>query len=482
MNEVGGPATIRSLFGSALQLRPYQQEAIAAWRKAGDKGVLEMGTGTGKTLTSLAAVHQAWPKYKMVLVACPTRILVDQWVAEIKRAFPTAPVFAMRGAAWEKAYPIDEVPVFVVGTLNGMCRPRFAGWVTRNVPKDASLLIIDEAHRAGSVMFSKILDLPVAGRLGLSATPHRTWDERGNHRLSAGLGDTVFQFGIGDAIANGHLSEYRYHIHPVPMSPAEREAYQELSLKLLMTLGAKGFDGRKQTLPAFMAALEERDPEGAQIVKNIMIQRTKFHKEAIGKESAILDVVRGNDLDKCLVYCNTIRHVGIIRRVLKDEGHVSTQYTSAEGTLERKLALEAFREGMVTFLVAIKCLDEGVDLPDCRSAVIVSSSATTREFIQRRGRLLRKAAGKTLADIHDLLVLPVDPESFHGGLGDADAGLIGKELRRAAIFADHAVNREEVRARIRDIADKLGISPDLALNVEFVGLASGELEDDDDGE
>lgn len=474
-----GAAAVQSLFGSVLQLRPYQQEAIRAWQEAGRRGVLEMGTGTGKTLTALAAIHVSWPKHQMVLVACPTRILVDQWLGEIRRAFPSAPAFAVRSQTkWEQAVPLGDVPVFIVGTLHAMCRLRFTEWSKRHVKPEESLLIIDEAHRAGAPTFSKVLNVPCQDRLGLSATPHRTWDEAGNGRLVAGLGQTVFQYGLGEAIAAGHLSPYRYHIHPLPMSERERDDYVGESIKLVMTLGTHGFDPKRHQLPAFLAQLEARDPEAALDVKRIMIRRAKHHKEACGKPTVVADVVRGNDLEKCLVYCNTKDHVELIRQVLKREGLESVRYTSSEDPGQRQAALDVFRDGVVPFLVAIKCLDEGVDLPDTRNAIIVSSSATTREFIQRRGRLLRKAPGKALADIHDLLVLPVDPESFHGKLTDADLGLIGKELRRASLFAEHAVNRDEARATIATLAGKLGIPPALALDVEFTGLVGDEVEEE----
>lgn len=447
-----------TVLSTGLTPRPYQETAIQNWLDNDGIGILNMATGTGKTLTSLFAVDHLWPRVRMVVVACPTVVLVEQWTDAIREAFPESAIFEISGdGPWRDAAPLPEGPTFLVGTYHSLSKDWFRKWAERNLARDRTALITDEVHRSGAPTFSRVYQLPAAYRMGLSATPTRDWDQKGNARIRSTLDQEVFYFGLDEAIERDYLVPYTYHVHILPLTEEEREAYGEISQKVNKMLLSLGFDPEEHSLPTFLEDQRSENPDLVERIEKLLYKRSDILKEARGKERHLRKVFAQHDLERCLVYCNTKDQVAYYVDVLQDEGKTPVVYTSDQSYEERRQALRAFEEGNVDFIVAIRCLDEGVDIPEARDAILISSSSTVREYIQRRGRLLRPSDDKEEAAIHDLVVLPTDPETETSELKSHERAAIQKEFLRAYIFNRLALNRDENKAKIDECLEEFDV-------------------------
>lgn len=454
-SSLTGP--IRSPIGLQAQLFPHQEEAIRAWENAGHRGILEMATGTGKTLTALAAVSPFAERGDLVIVLVPGVELAHQWAEVIERRVDGAAVqICGTNEPWLTALApflqrwrlLSLRPRttslrrahFVVATMDTAAGEAF---LKRLVPAaDRSVLVIDEVHRIGSPSRRRSLALPSPKRLGLSATPERAWDRTGNQVIRSDVGPIVYRFPLEKAVGQ-YLTPYEYRPRLVSLDPDERAEYQSLSEQIrdvFLALTSKHPEARGD----LNSLLEVCTPDEARNLQLLLFHRAEVLKEARRKSALVHELADDPNIRRCLIYCNDEKQVENTRRALSATARSFAVFTSARlGHAERKTVLRDFEEGLFDFLITIRCLDEGVDIPGAVHALILASSRSDREFIQRRGRILRKAPNKDFSVIHDPIVIPIILDEDGRPLNTIEPheqSIIANELHRAELFARPARN------------------------------------------
>ena len=415
----------------------HQGKAVAAWCAAGFRGVLEMATGSGKTISSMIGAHRLYQEYKplLIVVAAPYVPLIEQWCDEISQFGLTPVNLTTAGGAAKRARELQklkrrlrarlsDVEVVVV-SHDTLCTPEFvASTETFNCTR---LLIADEAHNLGRPAF--INDPPefFEHRLGLSATPIRQYDEEGTDALFGFFGAVAFRFTLEEAIGRC-LVEYDYYVHPVYLTETEMGEWFDLTGKIKQN--AWRSDGGK--------------PD--EYVAKLLRDRRALLETASGKISKLrmlLDDEDVGNLRHTLVYTSDKGpdQLHNVNRLLRDKNMLFHQLTAEETANrdEAKRIMRSFQDGEIQVLTAKRVLDEGVNIPQICKAFILASTTVERQWVQRRGRLLRtcSAIGKTRSVIHDLLALPPGMDEDL----DPDArGLVRSELRRAQEFARLARN------------------------------------------
>jgi superfamily II DNA or RNA helicase len=434
-----------------ITLRNYQQKAIIAWLGNECQGFLEMATGTGKTITALAASVQLFEREKQlaVIIAVPYQHLVDQWQEEAKK-FGYQPILAYQNKTrWVKVLN-EQILEFKAGyrghmsvitthtTFASVDFQRIIGQLDSN---NKALLIADEAHHLGAEESRKAYPQNIPYRLALSATPDRWFDDEGTEVLHKYFGETVFSFSLEKAI-NVSLTPYYYYPHLVPLTVDEMLDYQELTEKI--------------------ARLVNRDDdESRKVIALLLIRRAELLNTAENKMHTLAELIdqEKEEIKHTLFYCAPQQIETVLQLLGSEKGLLVHQFTAEETPKNRKELLTAFALGNLQGLVAMKCLDEGVDVPNTKTAFILASSSNPREFIQRRGRILRKAPGKTHSIIHDLLAIP--PSAFFTNRNsttfEVDRKIVQRELLRFKEFASLAQNKHEAIEMIWNIVRQYGL-------------------------
>ncbi|MEK8090160.1 DEAD/DEAH box helicase family protein [Thermithiobacillus plumbiphilus] len=427
----------------------HQSRAIADWKAAGCRGVLEHATGSGKTFTALMAVREHVEKGMPALIVVPSRLLLEQWGVETRDEIPGATILLV-GAGhdrWRQARRLygmtDPSPDLgkriVIATMQTVSSDEFLS----TIQSGSHLLVVaDEVHQTGSQQNSKLYLLKAGCRLGLSATPIRYGDPEGTQKMFDYFGPVIPPpVTLQDAIKAGRLVEYEYKPHTVRLTTEESEEWKALTLKIRWEMARQneGADGKN---PLSEAA------------KMLLIRRSRIAKKAANKVPLASKILKSSFSvgQRWLVYCEDKAQLSDVIEALKAKGLEPLRYhTDMEGDKDATLAHFKTFGGI---MVSIKCLDEGVDIPAVDHALILASSQNPRQFIQRRGRVLRKAKWKNLAVIHDAVVVPVS-------LGDEpeQASLLKSEFIRAIEFAQSAINADAA-VELRHIAATLGFDPD----------------------
>lgn len=439
-----------------IHLRDYQKEAIREWINHRGRGILAMATGAGKTLTALCLAFKIAEQNKpiVILVVCPFLNLAMQWIREMER-FRLAPVACFHSREqWER--PLQEAYqrasagltkcVSVVVSNATFLSPAFQAALRPALAQH--LLIADEVHNLGATHLRNALPEWISLRLGLSATPERHGDAAGTQAIFDYFGDVVFEFGIDRAIKEGVLVPYRYHPVLVELTEDEAGNYRELTAKIAR------------------AWSKAEDEDESDQLKMLLIKRARLLAAAANKLPALSAVLRahGEPVEKAIVYCGdgTVecpataeldRQIIAVTRLLGDSHSLKVRkFTCDERPDEREEILTALRSGGLNAVVAIRCLDEGIDVPDVRLGFLLASSTNPRQFIQRRGRLLRRAPGKVRAVIYDFIVRPPD----FGGGSDSDSfnierRLFRRELERIIEFCRSAENGPIALQQLQDL-------------------------------
>ena len=426
-------------------LREYQKEAINAWLAADGRGIFAMATGTGKTITALAAATQLWKALAerksslLVLVVVPSKDLVAQWRSSAATfGFTAVECHSGTGSVWpgrvqsalhRLAYASSAVEMVIAtaGTLVARLQGEVSGY------DGATLLVGDEMHSLGTEQ--RISALPDAKyRLGLSATPRRHGDEEGTEALVRYFGEILQSIDISEAIRLKALVPYDYHAIVVRLSSDELVKYKELSAKIAAAIGS---------------STNGEDALGS--AKHLLIKRARLLGHAEAKTLALRELMRPRSASNFnLVYVAEGTHPITDRRQLEDVKHLlGTElgmkvhpYTSATSTRKRKELQLMLRKGELQGLIAMKCLDEGVDIPEARFGIILASTRNPRQFVQRRGRILRRddEGGKHFAVLYDFLVLPDCPPEKSDPSFKSERRLVGRELTRALELASASRN------------------------------------------
>jgi superfamily II DNA or RNA helicase len=433
-----------------LTLRDYQLQAIEAWFQNNCCGLLEMATGTGKTRTSLSAMARLYERERRlaIIIAVPYQHLVNQWEEDVK-SFGLQPILAYkRKTDWLNKFHQqvlefnrqDRKVLLVITTHTSFVDPDFQEIIGRL--RGPSLLIADEAHHLGAERSRAALPETISYRLALSATPDRWFDDLGSAALQDYFGKTIFRFTLDDAIQKGVLVPYNYFPQIVELTSDEMREYQKLT----------------DQIARLAAILSTNNDEGIeQRLERLLMQRTQLLNSASEKLNALRRLIgQAPDSYHTLFYCSPEQMDEVCHIVGWEAGWKINRFTAEEPNDVRQQLLTSFDTREVQALVAMKCLDEGVDVPSTRVAYILASSSNPREFIQRRGRVLRRAPAKTEATLYDFIVVP--PQAWYSeGNASSDKTIVERELRRFKEFADSAQNKHSALSVVWDIARQYGI-------------------------
>lgn len=440
----------RSVQGSGIRvppevrLYPFQQEGVNNWLAAGGRGMFEMATGTGKTFTSLAAaatLHRQLGNLA-VIVSAPFNHLVDQWMGEAKQ-FGFIPIPCRDSSRDWVPLVRSRIPDFNIGgrrslflvTTHKTGSERTFTHLIRNLQGHV-LYIGDEVHYLGSPRYRRGLLETYRYRIGLSATPDRWFDPGGTAHLRGYFGSTVVDMPLEKAIGR-FLTPYRYHPHLVSLTPEEMGDFNELSLKIVQQMASARRRNRNQRQENSLLEhyLRQRAALVAGASNKLLVLRRLL-------EARIREAGHEN-IRHAIVYCAPGQTRTVVR-LLADLGLRAHEFVYNVPNVDRTRILEQFDAGDLQVLVAIKCLDEGVNIPATREVYFVSSTSNPREFVQRRGRVLRKHPGKERAILHDLVVVP-PRRSFATETEEMDKVLLRKEMPRVAEFCSVADNEFEAR-------------------------------------
>ena len=437
------------------KLRQYQLDAIDSWERAGFQGILEMATGTGKTFTARECIKR-WKNEKsnsLILVIAPTQTIASQWQEVL---LDMDPVTTFGSKPWRESLRdlaskaslrlIDHTVVIAI--QNTAASSDFTELYSKLMKSfNSHLIIADEMHGLGAPVFRKALNSEIDGRLGLTATPNRWFDEEGTNLLNEYFKGVVFSFGLHEALTwidpetgTTPLCPYNYFPEFVDLDPLEMDEYLDLTKRIIM-------QSNRAT-----------DSESQEKLNRLLEKRASVLKKAYGKFSALISILEQlKDVTGCLVYCSDREQIDEVIEIVAKRGITYRTFTGEEGTSPRKefdgkserdWILESFEEGDIQMLIAMKCLDEGVDIPSAKIGIILASTTNPREFIQRRGRLLRRAKGKEIANIYDMIVAPKFDVGDQSEVVNAARKIMEKELLRVDEFATDAVNSIDISGKV----------------------------------
>lgn len=440
----------------SINIREYQELAYKLWVENNYKGILEMATGTGKTITacySLVKLYQyliSKGKKQVVIILAPYKHLVDQWYEELIH-FGYTPNRVYSEIDWYSQLKIQISKLKLMKSVNHLCivttndsfkTQRFNDLLKIILEKFEVILIADEVHNVGADTIIKSLPQKVEYRLGLSATPERHNDNDGTKKIIDYFGNIIFKFSLKDAIDKGFLTKYHYYPYIVYLDTDESKKYYNI---------LDEFKGYPLEMLKKIAYTNKE-------FKNVIKTTYQIADGSINKFRKFKEIIKGfNDDYFNLIYCSSvdindgenklpIKQIDAITAYMGNTLRMRVHtFTANEDNKLRKKLLDRFSSGDdLQALIAIKCLDEGVDVPSTRRAFILSSTTNEKQFIQRRGRVLRKSKGKDYAEIYDFITLPRCLEYFDENekIYDTELFLVAKEYKRLLEFSKLAENSE----------------------------------------
>ena len=454
----GGDCPPKGGDGTGIKIRDYQKEAIEAWSSHDFRGIYEMATGTGKTWTALFALDKLIKERgcKFITIVAPLKHLIEQWKEDIVKIFPNARIIVVNSdypdwrmklpaaiRSYAYGYSADETTIVMTTYAS------FSGEDYKKImslyPNVESCLVADEVHNARTDNILSSIDF-FKYRLGLSATPKNEFidnDDPQNkiNRMIELFGGIVYRYPLEKAIGKD-LVRYEYFPIFLYLNEEEMEEYERLSRQISYRYNSD--DDTKANYDAITALLNKR----AMVIKNAQEKTEKL-------PSLLRNLKEKDEYKYLLVYCDNKDQILEAQSILKDNGVYSSKITFEESAEERVARFNAFKTGSIDCLVARKCLDEGVNIPAARRAILIASNTDQREYIQRLGRILRtyenKDTGyvKDKATIYDFVVLPPleNAERFRY--------MIIGEGRRLRFFINHSINKEELTQQCSKILDLL---------------------------
>ena len=463
------------------KLRQYQKDAITNWEKTSFNGIFDMATGTGKTFTAIGAATRLYDHLDgnlAVIIVCPYTHLVEQWAEDLIQ-FGFAPIIGYgesndknwkeklesKAMLFKMDSPNDKFFCFIT-TYASFKRP-FIQTQIQKIENKNVLFIADEAHNLGSSDMLCKLNHKIKYRLALSATFERYNDENGTNAILDYFNNNYcIHYDLKKAIEMGMLTEYNYH--PIITSLNDEELYDYGKLTTELTRYLRTDKNGKKKL--------------SDQAKFILLKRAKLVAGSSEKITKIMDLLKKqyeeeNGIFNTLIYCGAttlndpgydefkadnddLKQIDLVKKIIKDRFYRDNielnvaRFTSLEDNKMRSLIKEQFSSKEINIVTAIKCLDEGVNIPAIKTAYILASSTNPREYVQRRGRVLRKFEGKDYAEIYDFITLPrplSDAGSMNKEALQSDLGLVKRELARIKDFADTASNFSEIYDIIEEI-------------------------------
>lgn len=467
------PVIPKIINGKDFKLFHHQKEALSNWYANEKKGLLKLATGSGKTITALYGVSKMFeaskrPRRLFLLVAVPYVALAEQWVKELSlfnispiKCFSNRKSWGSRLLAKINNLNSGAIEFASAVVVNKTLSSEYFKEIIKKIEPNNLFFIGDECHRHGSSNINNFLP-DAYFRMGLSATPYTENYEESDEeeqttkfRLTKYYGDIVASYSLHDALMDDVLTPYHYYLVPVELSVLETESYVEYSKEI----------GR-------LSALDNSSENSA--LKNMIRKRNKIISNASEKLSALDAILKS---EKITDRSNTLFYVGEgkagtdddvddfrehsdddvsqldeVAKIVSSNGWKVSSFTAKESTADRRTIMNSFTDGFIDGLVSMRVLDEGIDIPKCQRAFILASSRNSRQFVQRRGRILRKFEGKNLAHIYDFLVIP--HKSF---IHKSCSQLVAKELTRAMDFVVLSKNRSVSQIQAEKIGKDFGV-------------------------
>ncbi len=462
----------RFLVPSQIKIRPYQEIAYKKWCENGFSGIFAMATGTGKTITSIYCAYREYVKGTDInsntnlhlLIIVPTQPLLKQWEQELSQ-WKCYPIYVVSGETnWRKelqeivndfSFGIDS-SYAIISTYRSFSNTHFQR-ILNQLPDD-TILIADEAHNMGQRQVKELLpSIKLTKRIGLSATPKRIYDPEGSFELETFFNDSepyCFSIYLDQAIREGNLCRYEYFPKIVELEPDELKDYIEISKKIAQ----------------FAKNSKSNSNELDSIYEMLLLKRKRIINKAKGKFQTLRKIINEINKKEELKYCFTYAPAGeidgvdliteqdnkrIIRemqRIFEEESPNIRTHSYLGETNARDEVLKGFELGEIDVLLAINCLDEGIDVPRTSIGIFTSSTGNPRQFIQRRGRVLRKHKDKGRALLYDMIVIP---KIFDSGNNDKffkiQRNLVKNELMRVGYFAKLSENYYDAKEELSDI-------------------------------
>lgn len=458
---------------NGVELHDYQKEAINTWADKNYCGIFDMATGTGKTYTGLgAAVRLFQDKKRLALIiVCPYQHLVEQWVEDIEKfnMRPTIGYSASKQTDWKNRlandimdFKLDVIKSFCFVTTNATFSSEYVQKQVNKLGRD-TLLLVDEAHNFGADNLRRMLNPKIEYRLALSATLERHGDPMGTQALYDYFGEKCIEYDLARAIREGKLTPYFYYPKVVYLTDEELGIYRELSKKVAKQCHLRA-DGTYEI---------------TEFGKKLLIERARAVAGASNKVRLLRSLMEEfKNETHMLVYCGAARSfdfssdnserdeegerqiVSVSKMLGLELGMKVTHFTSSESAREREEIKRQFADAdPYQAIVAIKCLDEGVNIPSIKTAFILASSTNPKEYVQRRGRVLRKAPNKPYAIIYDFITLPTPLEyvSCESENARFDLSLIKKEIIRMKEFGEISKNPAEADKLINTLMEVYGL-------------------------
>lgn len=440
-----------------IELYDYQKDAIQAWVDKGFRGFYVMATGTGKTWTAIYSAKRLLEEHKcLIVIAAPYKHLVRQWAEDVNKLFPDAEtvLISSENPQWytiskrlvlsQQYHP--EKQIILITTIKSFYSAKFEKVI--NLSDEEKLLIVDEAHRF--TQRPENLRRAYSYMLGLSATPINGKQNESGIVLLDFFGGLAYNLPIEEALERNFLVHYNYFPVYVTATSAEEENFNAISSNMAGCFR----DGVLIDRERFVKYVRAR------------LRIMGMAEEKLARIKTFVDQIK--EKDHFVVYCGDgrlfdeqdeeIRHIQFVQNQMDDMGIRTSQFTANENMDRRMELVDMFNKQEIDALVAIRCLDEGINIPSIKSALILSSNDDYREFVQRRGRILRKYKGKKSADIYDVVVLP--------------SAMCPKmaiiELRRYYEYAKLALNKEERLVEMQTLLSQYGLRlEDIMFNTDL---------------
>lgn len=432
-------------------MHDYQEDAVQEWQVQKYRGIFDMCTGAGKTYTALYGMVQlakALDEKLAVFIVCPYIHLVSQWEEDVVK-WCSVPILIAHSkspnTSWKqdllkayKRFRKDENPFVCITTNDSFAGEEIQQYVVRFNESQNVLLIVDEAHNFGSGQMIKVMPWNMNYRIALSATIKRHMDKTGTNKINEFFGSKCIEYTLDRAIEERNLVHYDYIPIPIALSDYELTKYRQLSKRLKQYIIVK--NGKMKISEAG---------------KSIIYQRTRLLAGAENKIDLLMNLFSDyKNENNILVYCGAtsvedddtgeiVRQIDLVTKKLQTDYQMSVKrFTAEENLKERQNIKTYFAQGMYQVITAIKCLDEGVNIPGIKTAFIMSSSRNPKEFVQRRGRLLRKSDNKKKAVIYDFITLPRELDNALPEDIEEDKTIIVGEIARMIEFGRLSDNPE----------------------------------------
>ena len=356
---------------SKFELRAWQTEALSKWVSSGHRGIVSVVTGGGKTVFALACIDFLRPVATLIIV--PTEALLEQWWEEVANYFDLE---------------LDEINIitgslrFKLGAIN-IAVLNTAARLSEKILKHKCFLIVDECHKAASEHFRRALNVNSIASLGLSATPERQYDDGLTEVLIPMLGPVIYNYNYKNALDDGVIVPFSLNNIVFKLEDSCKHEYDKLCKSIAV-------------------AIKKYGPESEKAIA-LYIKRARVINLSKARIRLALKIVAANPRTRTIVFHEDIEACNIIQLVLSENGVSSGIYHSKMALRSKASMLSKYRKGDVSVLVTCRALDEGFNVPETELGIIAASTATQRQRIQRLGRILRPAKGKTRATIYTLV-------------------------------------------------------------------------------